>query len=196
MNYKKIYNSFSQKYEYCNLAGDACGLRVKTDHEYNRWTSSAGEERGKLINGELQYYPNRLFIDDMYLKGINSFNKTPNGSIFLFGNRITTLKSSSLDRLTTRNLSNYMIRELEKASRYFIFELIDDFIVSRVKNDLERFLKYVKIDRGITDFSVSVKADKPNNKLIIDIIFMPNYVTDFIQINFINMGTSSLITVK
>jgi hypothetical protein len=196
MNYKKNYNNVSKKYEYCNLAGDVCGLRVKTDKEFNRWTSSAGEERGKLIGGDLQYYPTRSFIDDMYLKGINSFNRSPNGSIFLFGNRVTILKNSALDRLTTRNLSNYMVKELEKASRYFIFELIDNFLVSKIKNNLNRFLQYVKNDRGLIDFSVSVSHDKANNKLIIDVIFSPSYVTDFIQINFINTGTSALTTVK
>ena len=196
MNYKKIYNNDSNSFEYCNLAGDIAGLRVQTDTKYNRWTSSAGETRGIMLNGQLDFYPNRKTIDDMYLKGINSFIKDPNNGIILFGNRILTLISSSLDRLTTRNMLNYMSRELEKISRYTIFELADNFTKNKIENSINNFLQNVKNTKGLINFGTRITIDSANNKLIINIIYQPNYVADLIQINFINSGTNSFITIS
>ena len=196
MNSKKIYDNVTKKYFYSNLAADACGLRVKTDTNLNRWSASAGESRGTLIGGELDFYPNRNEIDDFYIKGINSFIKNSNGSIKLFGNRIMTTKASSLDRLSTRVTINYIIRELEKLARYSIFELLDRHTENVIEQKFKKLLNKIKLERGIKDYYFQIKTDKVAQQLNINVFYQPNYVADFIQINFINTGTSALTTVK
>jgi hypothetical protein len=91
---------------------------------------------------------------------------------------------------------NYMSRELEKISRYTIFELADNFTKNKIENSINNFLQNVKNTKGLINFGTRVTIDSANNKLIINIIYQPNYVADLIQINFINSGTNSFITIS
>lgn len=195
-NYKKTYNSLTGVYDFSNLAGDVCGLRVKTDTEFNKWTASAGQTRGILQGGILEFFPTKNQIDDMYIKGINSFTKDSTKHTVLFGNKIMTLKSSAMNRLTTRNLSNYIIRNLEKISRKTIFEQLDNFLINNIDSTVRRFLDDVKFGRGISNYSLNVSIDKIQQRVIIDVAFASTTISDLIQINFVNVGESSFSSIR
>ena len=62
--------------------------------------------------------------------------------------------------------------------------------------NINNFLQNVKNTKGLINFGTRVTIDSANNKLIINIIYQPNYVADLIQINFINSGTNSFITIS
>jgi phage tail sheath protein FI len=196
MNYKNVYNDYFKKNFLVNLAGDAAGLRAQTDNKFNKWTVSAGETRGILKGGTLVHSFPKNIIDDMYLKGINSFIRDSQGNIRLYGNRIMTFSFSSLNRITTRNLFNHLSKNLEKFARLFVFDFISSNTTNAIKSILNRFMENVKADRGVSEYDVQVSTDEINNIITVDIFVRPVNAIDYIQLRFENAGNNSITNIR
>jgi hypothetical protein len=196
MNYKNVYNDYFKKNFLVNLAGDAAGIRAQTDYKFNKWTVSAGETRGILKGGTLVNSFPKNVIDDMYLKGINSFLRDSQGNIRLYGNRIMTFSFSSLNRITTRNLFNHLSKNLEKFARLFVFDFINSNTTNAIQSILNSFMENVKADRGISEYKVQVSTDQINNIITVDVFVRPVNAIDYIQLRFENAGNNSISNVR
>jgi phage tail sheath protein FI len=196
MNYKNVYNDYFKKNFLVNLAGDAAGIRAQTDYKFNKWTVSAGETRGILKGGTLVNSFPKNVIDDMYLKGINSFLRDSQGNIRLYGNRIMTFSFSSLNRITTRNLFNHLSKNLEKFARLFVFDFINSNTSNAIQSILNNFMENVKADRGVSEYKVLVSTDQINNIITVDVFVRPVNAIDYIQLRFENAGNNSISNVR
>jgi len=186
--YKLFLNNYNQKYSYCNLAGDVAGLRVQADKS-ERWSAQAGELKGTLIGGEIEDKLNQEFSDKLYSKNINFFSSYSK----FFGNKICTSEQTALDRINVRNLANFLAKSLEKTSRNFIFEQIDSYTKEQILSTFKIFLEEVKASRGIEDYFVKVTEQAEYNTYIIDVIYKPVFVAEFVQVRMINSGTTKIL---
>jgi phage tail sheath protein FI len=109
-------------------------------------------------------------------------------------------KPSAFDRINVRRLFIVLEKSISTASKYTLFEFNDAFTRSQFKNLVTPFLRTVKGRRGIYDFLV-VCDDTNNtpqiidsNQFIGDIYIKPARAINFIQLNFIAVGTGVQFT--
>ena len=66
-NYAQIYNKYTDRNIWVNMAGMCAGLRSQTSKNYDAWWASAGLERGQLQNIiKLAFNPSQAQRDSLY----------------------------------------------------------------------------------------------------------------------------------
>ena len=104
-------------------------------------------------------------------------------------------KPSAFDRINVRRLFIVLEKAISKAAKYSLFEFNDEFTRAQFVALIEPYLRDVKGRRGIYDFKVV--CDETNNtpevidrnEFIGDIYIKPARSINFIQLNFIAVGT-------
>lgn len=209
--YCALYSNY--KYQYCselggnrwiNLAGDAAGVRAKTNFDTANWYPAAGLNRGIIKNVvKLAVSPNQSQRDVLYKAGINPIiTDISSGSSMIWGQKTLQTKASSFDRINVVNLFNHLERSLGRMSKYMLFEFNDEFQRSYAVSLIKPFLSQVKSGRGISDFMVICNETNntaqviANNQFVIDVYVKPNYSAEFIYLRFTNVGTNdfSIVT--
>ena len=190
--YKYQYDRYNDVYRWVPLNGDMAGLSARTDYTNDAWWSPAGFNRGQIKNVvKLAVNPTKTDRDTLYKNGINPVVAFPGQGTVLFGDKTLLSKPSAFDRIGVRRLFITLEKAIGKASQYQLFEFNDAFTRAQFKNIVEKFLRYVKGRRGITDFKV-VCDDSNNtgvvidrNEFIGDIYIKPNRSINFITLSFI-----------
>ena len=195
--YKYMYDRYNNVYRYVPLNGDIAGLCARTEQTNDAWWSPAGFNRGQIKNIiRPRWNPSRAERDLLYPNGINPIVTFPGQGTILYGDRTSTLKPSAFDRINVRRLFIVLEQSIKKAAYYSLFEFNDEFTRSQFVNLVTPFLRDVQSRRGITDFLV--KCDSENNtgqvidsnSFVGDIYIKPNRSINFIQLNFVAVGTS------
>ena len=201
-NYIRIYDNYSKKFRWINIAGDVAGLRANTNTNQNSWWASAGLKRGQIRNiDRLAFSPNQAQRDQLYSNNINPVVNFPGEGNLVWGQKTLINYASSFDRINVRSLFNVLERAMSKAAKSQVFEFNDVFTRNAIIAMFNPFLSSVKAGRGIEDFLVV--CDETNNtpdvisrnELVVDIYIKPMYAAEFIKLNFNNVGTRSFATV-
>ena len=201
-NYIRIFDNYSKKFRWINLAGDMAGLRANTNTNQASWWSSAGLKRGKLRNiDRIAFSPNQAQRDSLYSNNINPVVNFPGEGNLVWGQKTLINYASSFDRINVRGLFNVLERAMSKAAKSQTFEFNDVFTRNAILAMFNPFLSSVKAGRGVEDFLVV--CDETNNtpdvisrnELVVDIYIKPMYAAEFIKLNFNNVGTRSFATV-
>lgn len=197
-NYKYIYDRYSDKYRWVNIAGDIAGLRAQTSTNRASWWASAGLERGQIKNiTKLAFNPNNGQRDLIYQANLNPVVSFPGQGTVMWGQKTLLDKPSSFDRVNVRGLFNTLERSLGKMAKYKVMEFNDNFTRNSIISMIKPFLSSVKAGRGIEDFLVvcdesnNTNAVIQKNNLVVDIYIKPTYVAEFINLRFTNAGTNS-----
>ena len=104
-NYAQIYNKYSDKNIWVNMAGMCAGLRSQTSKNYDSWWASAGLERGQLQNiVKLAFNPTQAQRDTLYKNSINPVATFPSLGTVLWGQKTLLGNASSFDRVNVRSL--------------------------------------------------------------------------------------------
>ena len=104
-NYAQIYNKYSDKNIWVNMAGMCAGLRSQTSKNYDSWWASAGLERGQLQNIiKLAFNPTQAQRDTLYKNSINPVATFPSLGTVLWGQKTLLGNASSFDRVNVRAL--------------------------------------------------------------------------------------------
>jgi phage tail sheath protein FI len=104
-------------------------------------------------------------------------------------------KPSAFDRINVRRLFIVLEKAISTAAKYTLFEFNDDFTRSQFRNSVNPYLREIKGRRGITDFlvvcdSTNNTADViDRNEFVGDIYIKPARSINFIQLNFVAVGT-------
>ena len=194
--YKKMYDRYNDIYRWIPLNGDIAGLCVRTDNTNDPWWSPAGFNRGQIKNiVELAYNPRKTDRDELYKAGVNPVVTFPGKGTILYGDKTLQSKPSAFDRINVRRLFIVLEKAISTASKYTLFEFNDAFTRSQFRNLITPYLRDVKGRRGITDFLVI--CDETNNpgsvidrnEFVGDIYIKPARSINFIQLNFVAVGT-------
>ena len=194
--YKYRYDRYNDLNRWTPLNGDIAGLCARTDQNNDAWWSPAGFNRGQIKNNiKLAWNPRKSERDIMYPNGVNPVVAFPGQGTILFGDRTLLAKPSAFDRINVRRLFIVLEKAISEAAKYSLFEFNDAFTRAQFKNLVTPYLRTVQGRRGITDFLVV--CDETNNtpqiidtnQFVGDIYIKPARSINFIQLNFIAVGT-------
>lgn len=195
-NWKYMLDKYNQVYRWVPMNADVAGLCVKTDNQRDAWWSPAGFNRGQIKNAiKLAWNPTQANRDDMYKIGINPVVSFPGQGPVLYGDKTLLSKPSAFDRINVRRLFIVLEKSIATAAKYSLFEFNDEFTRAQFVNLVEPFLRDVQGRRGIVDFRVVCDATNntpavvQGNRFVGDIYIKPNYSINFIQLNFVAVGS-------
>ena len=194
--WKYQFDIYNNVYRWIPLNGDIAGLCVYTDNIRDPWYSPAGFNRGTIKNAiKLAWNPTKTYRDAIYSVGVNPVASFPGNGVTLFGDKTLQAKPSAFDRINVRRLFIVLEKAIAKAAQYSLFEFNDEFTRAQFVALITPYLRDVKGRRGITDFRV-VCDDTNNtaqvidsNQFVGDIYIKPARSINFIQLNFIAVGT-------
>ena len=194
--YKYMYDKYNNVYRYIPLNGDIAGLCVNTDTVRDPWYSPAGFNRGAIKNAiKLAWYPNKTQRDTIYAAGVNPVVAFPGQGIVLFGDKTLQNKPSAFDRINVRRLFIVLEKSIAKAAEFSLFEFNDEFTRAQFVALVTPFLRDVQGRRGIYDFRVVCDTTNntsqviDSNQFVGDIYIKPARSINFIQLNFVAVGT-------
>ena len=179
-----------------HCAPDVAGIMARTDQIADPWISPAGARRGTLIDAiKLAYNPTTGEQDTLYDGAVNPIINDPDNGIMLFGDKTTTVATSTLSRINVSRLFIHLKKTIGAAARSKLFEINDADTRSSFKNAIEPFLTQIKSRDGIYDFRVV--CDETNNtsniidsnQFVADVFVQPAKSINFIQIQFTNKNT-------
>ena len=194
--WKYQYDKYNNVYRWIPLNGDIAGLCVYTDTIKDPWFSPAGFNRGAIKNCiKLAWNPTKTYRDVLYSAGVNPVVTFPGQGTVLFGDKTLQSKPSAFDRINVRRLFITLEKSIAKAAQYSLFELNDEFTRAQFVSLVTPFLRDIQGRRGITDFKVVCDStnNTPNvidsNQFVGDIYIKPARSINFIQLNFVAVGT-------
>jgi phage tail sheath protein FI len=194
--YKYMYDRYNDIYRWVPLNGDIAGLCVRTDNTNDAWWSPAGFNRGNIKNVvKLAWNPRKAERDVLYPAGVNPVVTFPGQGTVLFGDKTLQAKPSAFDRINVRRLFIVLEKAISTASKYSLFEFNDAFTRAQFKNLVTPYLRTIQGRRGITDFLVvcdetnNTPAIIDSNQFVGDIYIKPARSINFIQLNFVAVGT-------
>ena len=195
-NYKYQYDKYNDAYRWVPLNGDIAGLCAATDFTNDAWFSPAGFTRGQIKNVvKLLYNPNQAQRDLLYKNDVNPVVTFPGQGTILYGDKTLLGKPSAFDRINVRRLFIVLEKAIAKASQSSLFEFNDTFTRAQFVNLVSPFLSQVQGRRGI--YNYRVVCDQTNNtqqvidsnQFVGDIYIQPARSINFIQLNFVAVGT-------
>ena len=194
--WKYQFDMYNNTYRWIPLNADVAGLCVYTDSITDPWFSPAGLNRGAIKNAiKLAWNPAKTYRDSLYSAGVNAVVSFPGQGIVLWGDKTLTVKPSAFDRINVRRLFIALEKAISKAAQYSLFELNDDFTRAQFVSLVSPFLRDVQGRRGIVDFKVvcDTTNNTPNvidsNQFVGDIYIKPARSINYIQLNFVAVGT-------
>ncbi len=195
--YKWMFDRYNNVYRYVPLNGDIAGTIVRTDNVTDPWYSPAGYNRGQIKNVvRLAFNPNQAERDQLYKADVNPVVTFHNQGTMLYGDKTLYGRPSAFDRINVRRLFIVLEKAISRAARSLLFEFNDEFTRAQFRGLVEPFLRDVQGRRGIYEFQV-VCDDSNNpgsvidrNEFVGDIYVKPARSTNFIQLNFVAVGTS------
>ena len=194
--WKYQYDKYNNVYRWIPLNGDIAGLCVYTDTVKDPWFSPAGFNRGAIKNCiKLAWNPTKTYRDTLYSAGVNPVVTFPGQGTVLFGDKTLQSKPSAFDRINVRRLFITLEKSIAKAAQYSLFELNDEFTRAQFVSLVTPFLRDIQGRRGITDFKVVCDTTNntsnviDSNQFVGDIYIKPARSINFIQLNFVAVGT-------
>jgi hypothetical protein len=194
--YKYQYDKYNDIYRWIPLNGDVAGLCARTDQTNDAWWSPAGFNRGQIKNlVKLAFNPTKTDRDVLYKNGINPVVSFPGQGVVLYGDKTLQAKPSAFDRINVRRLFIVLEKAISTAAKFSLFEFNDAFTRRQFVNLVTPYLRDVQGRRGIYDFKVV--CDETNNtaqvidtnNFVGDIYIKPARSINFIQLNFVAVGT-------
>jgi hypothetical protein len=194
--WKYQLDKYNNVYRWVPLNGDIAGLCVYTDTVKDPWFSPAGFNRGAIKNCiKLAWNPTKTYRDTLYAAGVNPVVSFAGQGTVLFGDKTLQAKPSAFDRINVRRLFIALEKSIGTAAKYSLFELNDEFTRGQFIALVTPFLRDIQGRRGITDFKVVCDTTNntsnviDSNQFVGDIYIKPARSINFIQLNFVAVGT-------
>lgn len=200
--YKYMNDKYNNVYRWVPLNGDTAGIVARSDSLSDPWFSPAGPNRGQVKNVVKLAFPctSKADRDYLYKNGVNPVVTFQGQGTQLYGDKTLLAKTSAFDRINVRRLFITLEKSLARAAQASLFEFNDPFTRAQFKNMVEPYLRDIQGRRGIYDFKVV--CDETNNTDVVidanrfvgDIYIKPARAINFIQLNFVAVGTGGEFT--
>ena len=194
--WKYMFDRYNNTYRWVPLNGDIAGLCAYTDVANNPWWSPAGYNRGVIKNViKLAWNPSQGNRDALYQVAVNPVASFPGQGTVLFGDKTMQTQPSAFDRINVRRLFITLEQAIKRAAQYSLFEFNDAFTQAQFVALVTPFLRNIQGQRGITAFQVVCDSTNNtpqvinSNQFVGDIYIQPARSINFIQLNFVAVGT-------
>jgi hypothetical protein len=194
--WKYLFDRYNNTYRWVPLNADIAGLCAYTDTTNAPWYSPAGYTRGGIKNViRLAWNPSQANRDALYQVAVNPVVSFPGQGTVLFGDKTMQSQPSAFDRINVRRLFIVLEQSIARAAQYSLFEFNDGFTQAQFVALVTPFLRQVQGQRGITAFQVvcdstnNTPAVVNANQFVGDIYIQPARSVNFIQLNFVAVGT-------
>ena len=163
---------------------------VPVDH----WNTQYLPDRDKNVV-KLAWNPTKAERDTLYKKGVNPVVTFPGEGTVLYGDKTMLAKPSAFDRINVRRLFIVLEKAISRAAQSSLFELNDEFTRAQFVALVTPYLRDVQGRRGVTDFKVVCDTTNntpqviDSNQFVGDIYIKPARSINFIQLNFVAVGT-------
>ena len=195
-NWKYMFDRYNNTYRWVPMNGDVAGLCVYTDSNNAPWWSPAGYNRGVIKNViKLAFNQTQAIRDQLYPLAVNPIASFPGQGTVLFGDKTLQSQPSAFDRINVRRLFIVLEQAIAQAAKFSLFEFNDAFTQAQFIALITPYLTQVQAQRGITAFQVVCDAtnNTPSvvnaNQFVGDIYIQPARSINFIQLNFVAVGT-------
>lgn len=173
---------------------------IRSDQKSYVWFAPAGTRRGTVDNATAIGYIDSatgLFQsigvsnplrDVLYNGKVNPISVLTGSGITIYGQKTRSATTSALDRVNVARLVVYLRRQLDLIARQYIFEPNDEITRKEIKNQIEKELNSVKVNRGLYDYAVvcDTSNNTPDridrNELWVDVAIEPVKAAEFIYI--------------
>ena len=173
---------------------------IRSDQKSYPWFAPAGLRRGTVDNataigyidgqtGEFQSIGVGNNLRDVLYNGkVNPISVLTGSGITIYGQKTRSATTSALDRVNVARLVVYLRRQLDLIARQYIFEPNDEITRKEIKNQIEKELNSIKVNRGLYDYAVvcDLSNNTPDridrNELWVDIAIEPVKAVEFIYI--------------
>lgn len=186
-----ISDNYSGKNIYVPKSVFAGALLARNDNIANVWNAPAGLTRGAMPSlGQYKIF-NESEIGFLYNYNINTSKRIRGTGDIMWGQKTGQTKKSALDRINVRRLLLFIENTLEPSLLAYMFENNNDKTRSRVKANVDGFLRTIFAGGGLVDFSVVCDETNntsqviDNNELAIDIYIQPTKTIEFINVQII-----------
>jgi hypothetical protein len=194
--WKYLFDRYNNTYRWVPMNGDVAGLCVNTDATTSPWYSPAGYTRGVIKNViKLAWNPTQGARDALYQIAVNPVVSFPGSGTVLFGDKTLQTQPSAFDRINVRRLFIVLEQAIARAAKFSLFEFNDAFTQAQFIALVTPYLRSVQAQRGITAFQVVCDSTNNgpsvvnNNQFVGDIYIQPARSINFIQLNFVAVGT-------
>jgi hypothetical protein len=194
--WKYMFDKYNNVYRWVPLNGDIAGLCVATDSSNNPWWSPAGYTRGTIKNViKLAWNPTQAQRDAIYQVAVNPVVSFPGQGTVLYGDKTLQSQPSAFDRINVRRLFTVLESAIAQAAKFSLFEFNDSFTQAQFVALVTPYLRQIQAQRGITAFKVVCDSTNNtpsvvnSNQFVGDIYIQPARSINFIQLNFVAVGT-------
>jgi len=194
--WKYLFDRYNNNYVWVPMNGDVAGLCVNTDQTTSPWYSPAGYSRGVIKNViKLAWNPTQTNRDNLYQVAVNPIVSFPGSGTVLFGDKTMQTQPSAFDRINVRRLFIVLEQAIARAARFSLFEFNDAFTQAQFVSLVTPYLRSVQAQKGINSFQVVCDSTNNtpsvvnNNQFVGDIYIQPARSINFIQLNFVAVGT-------
>lgn len=195
--WKYQLDPYNNIYRWVPLNADIAGLCAQTDLTSEAWYSPAGFKRGLIKNVlKLAWNPVREERDALYMNGVNPVVTFTGTGPVLFGDKTLLSQPSAFDRINVRRLFITLEKAISQASMSSLFELNDQFTRSQFIAMVDPYLRDIQAKNGIYDYLIvcdqtnNTSSVIDNNGFVGDIYIKPTKSINFIQLNFVAVGSS------
>jgi len=183
----------NENYMYSSpVSADIGGCISRTIRD-DKYKSPAGMSRGRILDAE--YVQTELTDqqkEDLYSRKINFISREDDDQYYLFGDKTRASDTSTFSRINVSLLFIQLKKLIKPAIRSVLFEQNDSTTRTRISNEINRLLRKIQGEDGITDFKVV--CDETNNtpdiidsnNLVVDVFVKPKKSINFIKIRFTN----------
>jgi hypothetical protein len=199
--WKYQFDQYGNTYRWIPLNGDIAGLCAFTDAVRDPWFSPAGFNRGLIKNAiKLAWSPSQTYRDSLYSIGVNPVVSFQGQGNILFGDKTLQSKPSAFDRINVRRLFITLEKSIASAARFSLFEFNNESTRSQFVALVEPYLRQVQGRGGIEDFRVVCDTTNntpqviDSNQFVGDIYIKPARSINFIQLNFVAVGSGANFT--
>lgn len=192
-NIKKQIDGYTNRVKLLNIAGDIAGLKSQTSIK-SPYLPGSGMINGKIKNIVGTHINwNKSELNEMYDHNINYIQ---NGC--MKSQKTFTNDNSSFSRINIVALFNHIEREIEILQLHNVFEMIDEYTISKIKTNCSKILESAKYDKGITEYKFDVQTNSTNNiidpnGIAINIYIQPTNIIEYVILQVYNNGTTKII---
>lgn len=154
----KLYDTVGKKYVWSPPSVVMAAKYVELDKLYGSWFAPAGELRGRLVVGDIEYSAKLSERDDIYtgMNRINPIIKFNDGRTVIFGEKTCLRENSALAKIHTRRMVLEIKKKVRAVLQSFLFMPNYAEVWGKASSSINAILEPYKRGGGISYYSTVI----------------------------------------